>query len=258
MSKELAKAYEPHEVEDQNLSISGWTNGYFHAERRSGEKALYHRHPAAQHYRPASYGSCAGRNPAGYSDPLAAECRATLPCGSRAPTTPPLQQRQRSWRLCARRDLPKRTWGGKASWSALGRGKRNTAARIVDAAEKAGFFLRLGRESALPWTRAAPRRYEKCLYSLYEKGLIYRGERIINWCPHCKTSISDAEVEYAGAGRQFLASALSAQGRQRLSWSWPPPVRKPCWAIRLWQCIPMMSATRTLIGKTRDPAAGWP
>ncbi len=32
---------------------------------------------------------------------------------------------------------------------------------------------------------------------LYEKGLIYRGERIINWCPHCKTSISDAEVEYS-------------------------------------------------------------
>ncbi len=31
---------------------------------------------------------------------------------------------------------------------------------------------------------------------LYEKGLIYRGERIINWCPHCLTSISDAEVEY--------------------------------------------------------------
>ncbi len=31
---------------------------------------------------------------------------------------------------------------------------------------------------------------------LYEKGLIYRGERIINWCPTCLTSISDAEVEY--------------------------------------------------------------
>ncbi len=31
---------------------------------------------------------------------------------------------------------------------------------------------------------------------LYNKGLIYRGERIINWCPHCKTSISDAEVEF--------------------------------------------------------------
>ena len=31
---------------------------------------------------------------------------------------------------------------------------------------------------------------------LYDKGLIYRGERIINWCPDCLTSISDAEVEY--------------------------------------------------------------
>ena len=31
---------------------------------------------------------------------------------------------------------------------------------------------------------------------LYEKGLIYRGERIINWCPVCKTALSDAEVEY--------------------------------------------------------------
>ena len=31
---------------------------------------------------------------------------------------------------------------------------------------------------------------------LYKRGLIYRGEKIVNWCPHCKTSISDAEVEY--------------------------------------------------------------
>ena len=32
--------------------------------------------------------------------------------------------------------------------------------------------------------------------SLYEKGLIYQGNRLINWCPCCNTSISDAEVEY--------------------------------------------------------------
>ena len=31
---------------------------------------------------------------------------------------------------------------------------------------------------------------------LYEKGLIYKGRRIINWCPHCRTALSDAEVEY--------------------------------------------------------------
>ena len=37
---------------------------------------------------------------------------------------------------------------------------------------------------------------EEVFLRLYEKGLIYRGEKIINWCPKCKTSISDAEVEY--------------------------------------------------------------
>ena len=31
---------------------------------------------------------------------------------------------------------------------------------------------------------------------LYDKGLIYKGSRIINWCPHCRTALSDAEVEY--------------------------------------------------------------
>ena len=37
---------------------------------------------------------------------------------------------------------------------------------------------------------------EEVFIRLYEKGLIYRGDRIINWCPSCKTAISDAEVEH--------------------------------------------------------------
>ncbi|HBR32692.1 MAG TPA: valine--tRNA ligase, partial [Clostridiales bacterium] len=37
----------------------------------------------------------------------------------------------------------------------------------------------------------------------YEKGLIYRGIRIINWCPHCLTTISDAEVEYEDQNGHF-------------------------------------------------------
>lgn len=37
---------------------------------------------------------------------------------------------------------------------------------------------------------------EEVFLKLYEKGLIYKGSRIINWCPVCKTSISDAEVEH--------------------------------------------------------------
>ena len=38
---------------------------------------------------------------------------------------------------------------------------------------------------------------------LYEKKLIYRGERIINWCPKCRTSISDAEVEFTEQAGHF-------------------------------------------------------
>ncbi|MDO4749778.1 MAG: valine--tRNA ligase [Eubacteriales bacterium] len=36
----------------------------------------------------------------------------------------------------------------------------------------------------------------KTFVDLYQKGLIYKGKRIINWCPHCTTALSDAEVEY--------------------------------------------------------------
>ncbi len=39
--------------------------------------------------------------------------------------------------------------------------------------------------------------------SLYEKGLIYRGNRIINWCPKCATALSDAEVEYSEQAGHF-------------------------------------------------------
>ena len=54
------------------------------------------------------------------------------------------------------------------------------------------------------WTRARFTMDETCAKAvretfcdLYEKGLIYKGSRIINWCPNCLTALSDAEVEYA-------------------------------------------------------------
>ena len=57
--------------------------------------------------------------------------------------------------------------------------------------------------SSCDWSRLAFTMDEKCskavkevFVNLYEKGLIYRGDRIINWCPDCKTALSDAEVEY--------------------------------------------------------------
>ncbi len=57
--------------------------------------------------------------------------------------------------------------------------------------------------SSCDWSRLAFTMDERCsravkevFVNLYEKGLIYRGNRIINWCPDCKTALSDAEVEY--------------------------------------------------------------
>ncbi len=47
---------------------------------------------------------------------------------------------------------------------------------------------------------------------LYDKGLIYRGERIINWCPVCLTSISDAEVEYEETEGSFWYISYPLEG----------------------------------------------
>ena len=49
---------------------------------------------------------------------------------------------------------------------------------------------------------------------LYEKGLIYRGNYIINWCPRCLTALSNEEAEKEEDGRQALAPPLSAQRRR--------------------------------------------
>ncbi len=64
--------------------------------------------------------------------------------------------------------------------------------------------------SSCDWTRERFTLDEGCSHAvrtvfkrLYEKDLIYRGERIINWCPHCKTSISNAEVDYTEQDSHF-------------------------------------------------------
>ena len=67
--------------------------------------------------------------------------------------------------------------------------------RIVEQQKKLG--------ASCDWDRARFTMDDGCskavrevFVSLYEKGLIYKGSRIINWCPHCVTALSDAEVEY--------------------------------------------------------------
>ncbi|MGN1234726.1 MAG: class I tRNA ligase family protein, partial [Christensenellaceae bacterium] len=91
-----------------------------------------------------------------------------------------------------REEFLKRTW----AW------KNKYANRICDQLKKMG--------SSCDWDRLAFTMDEKCskavreaFVNLYKKGLIYQGSRIINWCPCCKTALSDAEVEYADEASSF-------------------------------------------------------
>ena len=73
--------------------------------------------------------------------------------------------------------------------------KETYGGRIIEQLKKMGSSCDWDRER-FTLDEGCSRAVREVFCKLYEKGLIYRGERIINWCPHCLTSISDAEVEY--------------------------------------------------------------
>ena len=84
-----------------------------------------------------------------------------------------------------REDFLKRVW----DW------KNQYGNRIINQLKKLG--------ASCDWTHERFTMDEGCskavrevFVNLYDKGLIYRGHRIINWCPHCLTALSDAEVDY--------------------------------------------------------------
>ena len=73
--------------------------------------------------------------------------------------------------------------------------KEQYGGRIVSQLKKMGSSCDWERER-FTMDEGCNKAVKEVFVKLYNKGLIYRGERIINWCPHCLTSISDAEVEY--------------------------------------------------------------
>ena len=73
--------------------------------------------------------------------------------------------------------------------------KEKFGGRIVSQLKKMGSSCDWERER-FTMDEGCNRAVNEVFVKYYEKGLIYRGERIINWCPHCLTTISDAEVEY--------------------------------------------------------------
>ena len=79
----------------------------------------------------------------------------------------------------------KRAWEWRAEYGG----------RIVEQLKKMGSSCDWDRER-FTMDEGCSKAVEEVFCKMYDKGLIYKGSRIINWCPVCKTSISDAEVEY--------------------------------------------------------------
>jgi len=73
--------------------------------------------------------------------------------------------------------------------------KREYGGKITEQLKKLGGSLDWSRER-FTMDEGCSKAVNEAFVKLYDKGLIYRGERTINWCPVCKTALSDAEVEH--------------------------------------------------------------
>ncbi len=73
--------------------------------------------------------------------------------------------------------------------------KEKYGSRIVEQQKKLGASCDWSR-SRFTMDEGCSKAVRETFCELYDKGLIYKGSRIINWCPHCVTALSDAEVEY--------------------------------------------------------------
>ena len=194
MARELPKIYEPQQVEERIYKM--WEDGgYFHAEKDESKKPFTIVMPPP---------NVTGQLHMGHA--MDATLQDTLirfkrMQGYNALWIPGVDHAGIATQIKVEEEL--RTKEGLSRYD-LGREKflervwdwkHKYGNRIVEQQKKLG--------ASCDWDRARFTMDEGCskavrevFVSLYEKGLIYKGSRIINWCPHCVTALSDAEVEY--------------------------------------------------------------
>ena len=142
---------------------------------------------------------------------------------------------------------------------------RNSSRRTWEWKQKYGGIItrqirRLG--ASCDWDRerftldaGLSRAVREAFVRLYEKGLIYRGPRLINWSPGLKTAVSDLEVEYTEEQgtlyyfKYMLAGEGSDPEAERNLSPWRLPARKPSWGIPQWPSTRKTRATRNYIGR---------
>ncbi len=200
MAKELAKQYNPKDVEER--IYRSWIEGkYFHAKREEGKETYTIVIPPPNITGQLHMGHALDntlqdilirfKRMQGY-DTLWIPGTDHASIATEAKIVEQMRKEGVSKADIGREGFLERAW----DW------KKQYGGRIIEQLKKLG--------SSCDWERerftlddGCNKAVNEVFVNLYNKGLIYRGERIINWCPHCKTSISDAEVEYEEQAGHF-------------------------------------------------------
>ena len=191
--KELAKTYEPQEVEDRIYRF--WEEGgYFHAEAHPDKKPYTIVMPPPNITGQLHMGHALDET---LQDILIRWRRMQGYEALWVPGTDhaSIATEAKIVEAMAKEGLTKEDLGREGFLERAWAWKETYAGRIEQQLKKLGSSCDWERER-FPLDEGCSKAVGEVFVRLYEKGLIYRGERIINWCPHCKTSISDAEVEF--------------------------------------------------------------
>lgn len=200
MAKELEKQYNPKSTEERIYKT--WVqNKYFHAKREEGKKTYTIVIPPPNITGQLHMGHALDNTlqdiliryhrMAGY-DTLWLPGTDHASIATEAKIVEAMRKEGISKEDLGREKFLERAWDWKAQYGG----------RIIEQLKKMG--------SSCDWDRERFTLDEGCsnavkdvFVRLYEKDLIYRGNRMVNWCPHCNTSISDAEVEYEEKDSNF-------------------------------------------------------
>ncbi|MBE6721305.1 MAG: valine--tRNA ligase [Ruminococcaceae bacterium] len=193
MSRELAKIYNPGEVEDRIYAF--WLKGgYFHAEPDSKKKPYTIVIPPPNITGQLHLGHAMDetlqdilirwRRMQGYSA-LWVPGTDHASIATEAKIVEAMHKEGLTKEQIGREEFLKRAWAWKDKFGG----------RIEQQLRKLGVSCDWDRER-FTLDEGCSKAVREVFCRMYEKGLIYRGERIVNWCPHCKTTISDAEVEF--------------------------------------------------------------
>lgn len=193
MSKELAKTYAPGEIEDR-LYRKWEENKYFHAEPDRSKKPFTIVMPPPNITGQLHMGHALDNT---MQDILIRYKRMQ---GYNALWQPGTDHASISTEVkviesLKEQGIDKKDLGREGFLEKVWEWREEYGGRIIRQLKKLGSSADWDRER-FTMDEGCSKAVQDVFIKLYEKGLIYRGSRIINWCPVCKTSISDAEVEH--------------------------------------------------------------